>query len=225
MIILVGGEKGGTGKSTISTNISAMRTIEKKDVLLYDIDPQRTATFWASRRDENSIQPRIASSQKVLDNRVLNPGIVIRNEIKALKEKYDDIIIDAGGAASEVLRAAMTISDVLVVPLMPSSFDVWTLGTMNNLISEVKATNPNLKVLVVYNKVAPNPHTAKSEILDSDEILNDFDNIKRSAVTLVYRVAIRRSQGKGLSVVEFKPADEKAIDEMKKLYQEIFDEQ
>ena len=224
MIILIGGEKGGTGKSTISTNISAMRTIAKKDVLLYDIDPQRTATFWASRRDENSIQPRISSSQKVLDNRVLNPGIVIRNELKALKTKYDDIVIDAGGAVSEVLRAAMTISDILVVPLMPSSFDVWTLGTMNSLISEVKTANPQLKVIVVYNKVSPNPHTAKSEMYDSDEILSDFENIKRSAVTLVYRIAIRRSQGQGLSVLEFKPSDEKAIEEIKKLYKEIFNE-
>lgn len=224
MIILIGGEKGGTGKSTISTNISAMRTIKKKDVLLYDIDPQRTATFWASRRDENSVQPRVASSQKVLDNRVLNPGIVIRNELKALKYKYEDIVIDAGGAASEVLRASMTISDVLIVPLMPSSFDVWTLGTMNNLISEVKTTNPQLKVVVVYNKVATNTHTAKSEISDSDEILNDFDNISRSTVTLVYRVAIRRSQSQGLSVIEFKPSNEKAIEEMKNLYSEIFNE-
>jgi len=224
MIILIGGEKGGTGKSTISTNLAAIRTIGGGDVLLYDIDPQRTSTFWASRRDENGIHPRIASSQKVLDSRVLNPGMVIRNELKSLKDKYNDIIVDAGGAASEILRAAMTIADVLVIPLMPSSFDVWTLGTMNNLISEVKTTNPDLKIIIVYNKVAPNPHTAKSEIADSDEILNDFEYIKRSKVSLVYRVAIRRSQGQGLSIVEFKPYDEKSINEMKKLYKEVFND-
>jgi len=224
MIILIGGEKGGTGKSTISTNLAAIRTISGGDVLLYDIDPQRTSTFWASRRDENGVYPRISSSQKVLDSRVLNPGMVIRNELKSLKDKYKDIIIDAGGAASEVLRAAMTIADVLVIPLMPSSFDVWTLGTMNNLISEIKTTNPDLKVIIVYNKVAPNPHTAKSEITDSDEILNDFEYINRSKVSLVYRVAIRRSQGQGLSITEFKPSDEKSIDEMKKLYKEVFND-
>ena len=224
MIILVGGEKGGTGKSTISTNLAAIRTIDGGDVLLYDIDPQRTSTFWASRRDENGIHPRIASSQKVLDGRVLNPGMIIRNELKSLKDKYRDIIIDAGGAASEVLRAAMTIADVLVIPLMPSSFDVWTLGTMNNIISEVKTTNPDLKVIIVYNKVAPNPHTAKSEMTDSDEILNDFDYIKRSKVSLVYRVAIRRSQSQGLSIIEFKPSDEKSIEEMKKIYKEVFND-
>ena len=88
MIVLIGGEKGGTGKSTISTNLSVMRVLEKRDVLLYDLDPQRTSTFWASRRDENSVEPRIASSQKILDDRVLNPGIVIRNELKELKNKY-----------------------------------------------------------------------------------------------------------------------------------------
>ena len=224
MIVLIGGEKGGTGKSTISTNIATMRALQGSDVLLYDIDPQRTSTFWASRRDENSILPRIASSQKVLDNRVLNPGMVIRNELKSLKDKYTDIIIDAGGAASEVLRAAMTISDVIIIPLMPSSFDVWTLGTMNNLISDVKTTNPHLKVIIVYNKVAPNPSTAQSEIKDSDEILSDFDNIKRSEVSLVYRVAIRRSQSKGLSIMEFKPSDEKARYEMQKLYKEVFND-
>jgi chromosome partitioning protein len=224
MIILVGGEKGGTGKSTISTNLAAIRTIDGGDVLLYDIDPQRTSTFWASRRDENGIHPRIASSQKVLDSRVLNPGMIIRNELKSLKDKYSDIIIDAGGAASEVLRAAMTIADVLVIPLMPSSFDVWTLGTMNNIISEVKTTNPDLKVIIVYNKVAPNPHAAKSEITDSDEILNDFEYIKRSKVSLVYRIAIRRSQGQGLSIIEFKPSDEKSIGEMKKIYKEVFND-
>lgn len=224
MIVLIGGEKGGTGKSTISTNLAAIRTINGGDVLLYDIDPQRTSTFWASRRDENGIHPRIASSQKVLDARVLNPGMVIRNELKSLKDKYKDIIIDAGGAASEVLRAAMTVSDVLIIPLMPSSFDVWTLGTMNNLISEAKLTNPKLKVLVIYNKVAPNPHTAKSEIMESDEILSDFDHITRSDISLVYRVAIRRSQSQGLSIVEFKPSDEKSINEIKKIYSEVYND-
>lgn len=92
MIVLIGGEKGGTGKSTISTNLAAIRTISGGDVLLYEIDPQRTSTFWASRRDENGIHPRISSSQKVLDGRVLNPGMVIRNELKSLKDKYKDII-------------------------------------------------------------------------------------------------------------------------------------
>lgn len=224
MIVLVGGEKGGTGKSTVATNIATMRTLRGRDTLLFDIDPQKTSTFWASRRDENNIQPRIASCQKILDSRVLNSGMVIRNELKALVPKYQDIIVDAGGAASEVLRAAMTMADVLVLPLMPSSFDIWTLGTVNNLISEAKHTNPKLMVKVVYNKVAPHPQTAKAEIDESNEILGDFECIKKFNTTLIYRVAVRRSQGKGLAIAEYKPFDDKAIEEISALYKEIFND-
>lgn len=224
MIVLVGGEKGGTGKSTIATNIATMRTLKNKDTLLFDIDPQKTSTFWASRRDENSIQPRITSCQKILDSRVLNSGVVIRNELKALISKYDDIIVDAGGAASEVLRAVMTMADILILPLMPSSFDIWTLGTVNNLVSEAKHTNPKLIAKVIYNKVAPHPQTAKTEIDESNDILSDFENIKKFKSTLIYRVAIRRSQSKGLAIVEYKPLDDKAIEEVNYLYNEVFND-
>lgn len=224
MIILVGGEKGGTGKSTIATNLATMRTMKGIDTLLFDIDPQKTSTFWASRRDENNISPRIASCQKILDSRILNAGVVIRNELKALMSKYENIIVDAGGAASEVLRAAMTMADILILPLMPSSFDIWTLGTVNNLISEVKHTNPNIIAKVVYNKVAPHPQTAKSEMEESNEILSDFESIKRFDTILIYRVAIRRSQSKGQAIVEYRPLDDKANEEINSLYREVFNE-
>ncbi|MCC8418820.1 MAG: ParA family protein [Rickettsia endosymbiont of Glossina mortisans submortisans] len=108
----------------------------------------------------------------------MNSGIVIRNELKALKTKYDDIIIDAGGAANEVLRAAMTMADTFILPLMPSSFDVWTIGTVNNLVAEARNTNSNLIAKVAYNKVAPNPHTAKAEINESNEILSHYEYIQ-----------------------------------------------
>lgn len=222
MIILIGGEKGGTGKSTIATNIATMRTVKKIDTLLFDIDPQKTSTLWASRRDENSIIPRITSCQKILDSRVLNSGIVIHNELKALKTKYNDIIIDAGGAANEVLRAAMIMADTFILPLMPSSFDVWTIGTVNNLVAEARNTNSNLIAKVVYNKVAPNPHTAKAEINESNEILSNYEYIQQFNTTLIYRVAIRRSQSRGLSVIEYKPYDEKAHEEINSLYNEVF---
>lgn len=222
MIILIGGEKGGTGKSTIATNIATIRTIKKIDTLLFDIDPQKTSTLWASRRDENSIVPRITSCQKILDSRILNSGIVIRNELKALKTKYDDIIIDAGGAANEVLRAAMTMADTFILPLMPSSFDVWTIGTVNNLVAEARNTNSNLIAKVAYNKVAPNPHTSKAEINESNEILSNYEYIQQFNTTLIYRVAMRRSQSRGLSVIEYTPYDEKAHEEMNSLYNEVF---
>jgi chromosome partitioning protein len=224
MLILVGGQKGGTGKSTVATNLVTMRAVRGRDAFLYDIDPQRTSTLWASRRDENNVEPRISSSQKVLDRRVLNAGTVIRNELKALIPRYEDIIIDAGGADNEVLRAAMTLADILVLPLMTSAFDTWTLDTVNNLVSEARQVNSKLIAKVLYNKVAQHPMTAKSEIEESDDILSDFEHLQRLKTIMVYRVSIRRSQNGGLSVIEYKPADEKAVEEINSLYEEVFNE-
>ena len=85
MIILIGGEKGGPGKTTLATNLSAMRTKETGDLLLMDTDKQQTASFWCSTREDNRILPRVSSIQKV--------DKAVRSEALALKEKYKDIII------------------------------------------------------------------------------------------------------------------------------------
>ena len=53
MIVLVGGEKGGTGKTTLATNLAALRAASGADVLLVDTDRQGSASFWAATRDEN----------------------------------------------------------------------------------------------------------------------------------------------------------------------------
>ena len=57
MIVLIGGEKGGTGKTTIATNLAALRAMAGRDVLLVDTDPQGSASYWTTSRDENAIKP------------------------------------------------------------------------------------------------------------------------------------------------------------------------
>ena len=96
MIILIGGEKGGTGKTTLATNLSALRAAEQKDVLLVDTDQQSSASYWCGTRDENNIKPRIASVQ------YFGKGFIA--QIKDLSRRYDDVIIDAGGRDSTELR-------------------------------------------------------------------------------------------------------------------------
>ena len=64
MVILIGGEKGGTGKTTIATNLAALRALAWHDVLLVDTDSQGSASYWASSRDEAGIKPRVACIQK-----------------------------------------------------------------------------------------------------------------------------------------------------------------
>ncbi|WP_353278075.1 AAA family ATPase [Wolbachia endosymbiont (group A) of Agelastica alni] len=218
MLIVIGGQKGGSGKTTIATNIATMRVMENRDILLYDVDPQRTATLWASRRDEDQNLLRVSSSQKVLDKRTINIGAVIRNELRALQSKYQDIIIDAGGADNEALRAALSLADLAIFPIIPSEFDMWTFETLSNLVASAQRT---LNVKVLLNRVSTNPATAKKEIEDCDDFLSDFDNLTRFDSFLSERIAVRRASGKGMAIVEYKPADLKATEEIESVYKEV----
>lgn len=225
MLIVIGGQKGGGGKTTTATNIATMRVREGRDTHLYDIDPQRTATLWASRRDENpgNNLPRVSSSQKVLDKRTINVGAVIRNELLAMMPKYEDIIIDAGGADNEALRAALSLADVAIFPIIPSEFDMWTFEALSNLVASAQGKDGKLRSRVLLNKVNTNPATAKSEIADCDDFLSDFDNLTRFDGCISERVAVRRASGKGMATIEYKPADPKAIEEFTNVYKEIVD--
>ena len=196
---------------------------QNRDVHLYDIDKQRTATLWASRRDEaqDNELPRISSSQKILDKRVINVGAVIRNELIAMQPKYEDIIIDAGGADNEALRAALSLADVAIFPIIPSEFDMWTFETLSNLVANAQGKSSELKALVLLNKVNTNPATAKKEIYDCDDFLSDFDNLSRFNNFLSERISIRRASGKGMAIIEYKPTDAKANQEFQNIYDEI----
>jgi chromosome partitioning protein len=222
MLIVIAGQKGGGGKTTIATNFAVMRLMQKRDILLYDVDPQKTATLWASRRDENTLLPRVNSSQKILDKQILNVGTVIRNEILSLKPKYDDIIIDAGGADNEALRASLSLAEVAVFPIIPSDFDMWTFETLSNLVASAQGKENLLQASVLLNKVNTNTLTAQKELSECDEYLQDFENIKRFKNHISERIAVRRSSGQGMAIIEYQPKDQKACSEMNRVYKEVF---
>lgn|SRR5574338_20344 len=215
MIILIGGEKGGPGKTTLATNIAAIRTKEVEDVLLVDTDRQPTSSYWCSLREDKGVIPRISSIQKY--------DKAVRTEIIELKKKFKDIIIDAGGRDSPELRGSLLVCDKAIFPLRPSQFDLWTLGRLNVLVETAMEINEGLKSYIVINQSSPNP--AVKEAGEMKEFLNDFENIKLLDTVVCERIAFRRAALNGMAVTEYKPEDNKAIEEIMSLYKEIFDEQ
>lgn len=212
MIILVGGEKGGPGKTTIATNIAAMRTDEMEDVLLVDTDRQPTSSYWCSMREDKGVKPRVASIQK--------HDKAVRTEISELKKKFSDIIIDAGGRDSPELRGALLVCDKAIFPLRPSQFDLWTLGRLNTLVEIALEINENLKAYVVINQSSPNPAVREAE--EMKEFLSEFENINLMKSIICERIVFRRAALNGMAVTEYKPEDIKANEEMNALYREIF---
>lgn len=213
MIVLIGGEKGGTGKTTIASNLAQMRATRGSDVLLVDTDKQESSTFWASTREEEGTTPRITTVQKY--------GKTITKDILNLSKRYEDIIIDAGGRDSYELRAAMVACDVLYIPVQASQFDIWTLEGMTELVENSLAFNPKMKAFVVINRASTNPSVAESQ--EAEELLKDFENLKFSGAILRDRIAYRKAAAIGQGVEELKPTDPKAIAEITNFYQIIFE--
>lgn len=214
MIITVCGEKGGTGKTTIATNLAAMRAASGRDVLLIDTDPQGSASAWALTRGEANIVPRVATIQKF--------GKGLREEVADLSTRYEDIFIDAGGRDSVEMRVALSKSDVAVLPLQASAFDVWTLPRMAELISTVESMNERLRVLAVITRALN--HASNTDVGDAREMLKDFPMLPQAVAVIRDRIAFKRAGGMGLSVVE-QNIDEKAIFEISQLYKEVFNGQ
>ena len=77
MILLIGGEKGGTGKTTVATNLAALRAAAGHDVLLVDTDRQGSAAAWCQLRAEHPQLPQVACVQlfgKTVQTRHPGPG-------------------------------------------------------------------------------------------------------------------------------------------------------
>ncbi len=213
-IILIGCEKGGTGKTTIAVNLAVFRAKAGRDVLLLDTDQQGNASFWAQIRDENQVLPRIACVSKF--------GQGIRHEVKDLANRYDDIVIDAGGRDSVELRSAMVVTERLYIPSKPSQFDLWTLARMSQLVDQALAINEHLKASIVISCASTNPLIAETS--EAQDLIADLENKKIGLAKTVVRdrIVYRKAARMGLGVAEFEPGDPKAISEMQTLYQEVF---
>jgi len=212
MIVLIGGEKGGTGKSTIAINLAVLHANKKKEVLLIDADKQGTTSQWATLRDENQITPRISCVQKF--------GKQIHVEVQSLSEKYETIIIDAGGRDSVELRASMLVADIFLTPIRASQSDAWTLDHLESLIADAQLINRDLKTLTTVNQAPTNPTI--TEIDEIQELLKDFEYFIPTKSIIRDRIAFRHAFKEGKGVSELKPNDKKAVIELQSLYKEVF---
>lgn len=212
MILLVGIEKGGTGKSTIATNLATLRSANGHDVLLIDADKQMTASYWAAKRDGNESLPRVVCIQK--------RGSTIHRDIQDLATRYEDIIIDAGGQDSKELRAAMVVADLLCVPFQAAQPDIWTLETMEELIGQAQALNADLDVFTVVNRASTHPLVHETE--EAIACLADFPTLPFCGVTLHERRAYRKAMTLGIAVSELRPRDPKATSEIRSLYKALY---
>lgn len=209
MIITIGGIKGGVGKSLVATNLAVMRAQGGNKVLLVDGDEQGTAGDWADHRTGLGVATPWTT--------VRLKANAVRTEVLKLAKDYDDIIIDCGGRDTASLRAALTVSDIFLVPFQPKSFDIWTASKVSDLIGEAKIFNEKLSAFAFINCA----NARGSDNDDAKEILAKAEGLSLLPATIGLRKAFSNATAEGLGICEMH-TDKKALHEMKALHDAIF---
>ncbi|MCB0214121.1 MAG: AAA family ATPase [Anaerolineae bacterium] len=207
MIYTVGGIKGGSGKTTVATNLVVFLSLQGRRVLLVDADDQESATDFTASRNEQTQDQAGYTAVRLSEN-------AVRVQVKQMSEVYDDIVIDTGGRDTISQRAAMSVSDVYLVPFVPGGYDLWTIDQVEALIAEVKTINPDLKAYTFINRGDHEGHYNE----DVSEALKDSEELGFIDAPLGNRKVYRHSTIEGKAIVEYTPRDRKAVDEIETLF-------
>lgn len=210
MIIAVANVKGGAGKTTLATNLAIARAIAGRDVLLIDADNQGSSADFTALRTEQLGNAGYAVARLL--------GREVRSEVSKMRPKFDEIIIDVGGRDSEGLRAALTVADAVLIPVLPSSFDVWSFSSMVGLAREARVINPDLRALAVLNAA----DAQGSDNREARELLKETEGVEALSCQLGRRKAYRNAAAQGRSVVDMTPKDPKAIEELNALVAAVY---
>lgn len=220
MIITFGHSKGGVGKSTLLSNL-AVRFAEAGDsVLIVDADPQNSIAQWAEFRRDSEAAPSITCFQRT--------GRVAK-DLNDIETKYDVVLVDTGGRDAIELRSALPVSDLVVVPVIASHFDVWAAARMVEIVESARDLNPRLEVLLVSNCAETHPSVHDTE--DARGLLaSEFSEFALASTVVHSRRAFKRAVEFGLAVHEAPPSklysgrwrvDTKAAEETSRLAEEV----
>ncbi|CAG7827260.1 unnamed protein product [Allacma fusca] len=211
MIFTIGHTKGGVGKTVVTVNLAAALALQGKSVYLVDGDRQASSFYAMQARRQEEIDPTID-----YDNEPDGKKLAALVESKA--KNYDHVLIDVGGRDSSALRAALVVSDLLLIPFAPRSLDVWAMADIDELINEARKINPKLKAKAVINGADAVGNDNKAAL----DVVAQYPNIEYLDAPIGRRKSFASSIGYGQSVLEHKPKDRKAIAEVTRLLNIVF---
>lgn len=145
MIFGVLNQKGGVGKTTLSVNLAAYLAKAGARVLLIDADPQGSALDWAAAREGDPLFSVVGF-----------PRPSIHKEIAHIGTGYDHIVIDGPPRVTDLARSAIMASDIVVIPVQPSPYDIWAAEEVVKLVDEARVYKENIKTAFVINRKITN---------------------------------------------------------------------
>ncbi|QLA18197.1 ParA family partition ATPase [Desulfolutivibrio sulfoxidireducens] len=189
MIIALLNQKGGVGKTTLAVHLAEVLSRLEKSVLLVDADPQGSALDWAMARPDNPRFPVVGL-----------PKPTLHREVPAIAKNHDFVLIDGPPRVNELARAAIMASDIVLIPIQPSPFDVWAAREIVDLLEEARAFKENIKSAFVVNRKIVN--TAIGRDVVAALASYPVPVLKNS---ICQRVAFAESAAQGLTVLHLEP--------------------
>lgn len=208
MIISFLNQKGGVGKTTLSINVATSLALKKYKVLLIDADPQNSSLDWASIRKKEGMFTVVGITKPI-----------IHKEIKKLAKDYDHIVIDGPPRIYDVAKSAIVSSDLVVIPVQPSPYDVWAASEVVELIKEVSEPLEGIKSIkccFAINRKIVNTAVGR----DVTQALSHYE-IEVLLSHICQRVAYVETAAVGSTVIEDHDKNPSASEEIAKLTEEV----
>ena len=206
MIFGVLNQKGGVGKTTLGVNLAACLARTGARVLLIDADPQGSALDWAAARQSEPLFSVVGF-----------PRATIHKEIAQLGQGYEHIIIDGPPRVTDLARSAIMASDIVVIPVQPSPYDIWAAEEVVKLITEARVYKENIKSVFVVNRKITNTAIGR----DVRDALAAYPVHVLNA-SVAQRVVFAEAAAQGQAIFEIDPAGP-AVAEMEAVAAELME--
>ncbi len=203
MIISFVNQKGGVGKTTTAINLSSSLVRKNHNLVLIDADPQGSAATWHSIEDNQAFE--------IIDH----PGELTQADIKTMETAYDYVIIDAPPAMDDKVETILKASDLAILPVTPSSLDLWSCKETLDMMDSRSEASLNGKVRLLINRKIPGTRVGR----EVRQALDKFDT-PVFETELCQRVAYIDAMKYGVSVMQFAPGS-KAAGEIEQWSQEV----
>lgn len=210
MILSFLNQKGGVGKTTLSINVATCLALKKTKVLLIDADPQNSSLDWVATRKKESLFTVVGLTKPI-----------IHKEVSKLVKNYDHIIIDGPPRIYDVAKSAIVTSDLVVMPVQPSPYDIWAANEVVSLIKEVSQPLEgikNIKASFLINRKITNTAIGR----DVEQALDHYD-MDILQTHICQRVAYAETAAIGSTVMEEHNRDNLAVKEITDLTNEILE--
>jgi len=203
-VIAVLNQKGGSGKTTISTNLASFLHSQGETTLLVDLDPQGSASDWADAREGDDLCP------------VVRMGKSISRDLPKIAREYDWVVIDGAPQVSELAAAAVRAADLVLIPVQPSPYDIWACSDLVELLkARQEVTDGYPQGAFIVSRAIKNTRL-------SGEVMSALEGYELPifANGTTQKVDYANTAKWGGSVVEL-PAEHKARFEIKMLVKEL----